>query len=524
MSLPNIRSVRAWLAIPLFVLVISAIGSTTYTVLSQKELSANTAELAQTAMPFIVTLSDISNAMNSAYLAERSALMMSVKSPDFAKLQETHHAALEEASSGLERLAGFSVDQANQTKLDTAQTDFVQWAETTRKVFELRAKDSRMSRLLAIDLSGGDSLSQFDTFKTLVRGITNDYLATTTGKVETSVKNSERVIFNLSVIGALSTLFGVFVAYFLPARLSRRLNDINDRVNDIAQGDGDLTRRIGITGHDEISQIAGSFDQFSESLHDTILQAKIASSAVANSAHEISSGNQSLATQTENQAAHIMKASSSLSALTESVSTTAGSTQEASRSAVAARELANTGNEVIRRTVIAMNEINESSRRIGDIIGVVDSIAFQTDVLALNAAVEAARAGEQGRGFAVVATEVRNLSQRSAEAASEIKGLIQNAYDKVDLGTQLVNESGETLEKIIESVIGVTGSMEQITAANSTQVDGIQGIDSMISKIGDSMQSTTAFVEEVAATSTQMVDRSSELLELISRFKLNETT
>lgn len=522
MKFPDLSSVRAWLAIPLFVLVASAIGSTAYTVYSQKKLSSSTADLAQQAMPFIVTLADISRAMNAAYLAERASLMMSVKSPDFLKLQASHAGALEEAAQGLDKLAQFSSGAADLARIETAKADFATWAETTRKVLKLRAQDKRMSRLLAIDLSSGDSLTQFETFKSFVRETTNQTLEATTAKVQDSVSDSESVSFQLTVIGALSALFGVFVAYFLPARLSQRLNDINERVTDIANGDGDLTKRIGIAGRDEISRIAGSFDQFSESLHSTILQAKIAASAVANSANEISSGNQSLATQTENQAANILNASGTLSELSDSVTKTADSTQEATQSAVSARTLASTGNEVIRRTVTAMNEISESSHRIGDIIGVVDSIAFQTDVLALNAAVEAARAGEQGRGFAVVATEVRSLSQRSAAAANEIKALIQNAYDKVELGTQLVNESGETLEKIIESVVGVSASMEEIASSNLSQVQGVQGIDSMISKIGDSMQSTTAFVEEIAVTSTQLVDRSNELLDLISRFKLNE--
>lgn len=522
MKLPDLRSVRAWLAIPLFILVLSAVGSTAYTVYSQKALARSTATLADKAMPFIVTLADISSAMNAAYLAERSSLMMSVKSPDFAKLQETHDEALAQAAGGLARLPELNTGDVAPEKLEQANADLAQWSETTRKVIALRAKDKRMSRLIAIDLSSGDSLSQFETFKSLIREITDHQLAATTSSVKASVADSESVSTQLTAIGGLSALFGLFVAYFLPARFSRRLNDINNRVTDIAQGDGDLTKRIGIAGKDEISRIAGSFDQFSESLHATILQAKLAASAVANSANEISSGNQSLSSQAENQVANILDASGTLSELSASVAKTADSTEEATQSAISARNMANTGNEVLGRTVTAMNEISESSHRILDIIGVVDSIAFQTDVLALNAAVEASRAGEQGRGFAVVANEVRNLSQRSAAAANEIRTLIQSSHEKIELGTRLVNESGETLEKIIESVVGVSASMEEISSSNNHQVAGVQGIDSMIVKIGDSMQGTTAFVEEMTATSLQLAELSSELLDLMSRFKLNE--
>ena len=239
-------------------------------------------------------------------------------------------------------------------------------------------------------------------------------------------------------------------------------------------------------------------------------------------AGEISQGNVDLSQRTEEQASSLQQTASSMEQLTSTVKQTADNAQQATRLSHTAHEEATKGGEVVGKTIEAMSEINAASKKIADIIGVIDEIAFQTNLLALNAAVEAARAGEQGRGFAVVAAEVRNLAQRSATAAKEIKGLINDSVEKVNHGTQLVDTSGQSLEEILNAVKKVNDIIAEIATASQEQSAGIDQINKAITQMDEVTQQNAALVEQAAAGSESLNDQAINLNQMMTVFKLKD--
>jgi len=295
-------------------------------------------------------------------------------------------------------------------------------------------------------------------------------------------------------------------------------------IEDISKGDGDLTKRLDDDGKDEIGRIARAFNEFADKIHDVLVTVKVASADIVTASKEIAMGNTNLSQRTEEQASSLEETASSMEEMTGTVKQNADSASEARQLAEANRERAVVGANVVTRTVSAMNEINASSTKIGDIISTIDGIAFQTNLLALNAAVEAARAGEQGRGFAVVASEVRSLAQRSAEAAKEIKGLIEDSVGKVKAGAQLVDESGKTLDDIIAGTQKMADIVAEIAAASIEQASGIDQVNNAVTQMDNMTQDNAALVEEAAAASRSMEEQAQVLMEQVNYFKLQEAS
>jgi methyl-accepting chemotaxis protein len=295
------------------------------------------------------------------------------------------------------------------------------------------------------------------------------------------------------------------------------------RMVDAANG-GDLTQRIPTEGRDGLTRrVGGGINSLVENMATVISQVKDAASEVHRGADEISQGNTNLSQRTEEQASSLEETASSMEEMTSTVKQNADNAGQANQLAVAARDQAEKGGAVVAKAVRAMGEINDSSKRIADIIGVIDEIAFQTNLLALNAAVEAARAGEQGRGFAVVATEVRNLAGRSATAAKEIKGLIQDSVKKVDEGSVLVTQSGATLEQIVSAVKKVTDIVAEIAAASQEQSAGIEQVNKAVMQLDELTQQNAALVEEASAASQSMADQARMLNETMGRYRVDDT-
>ena len=267
---------------------------------------------------------------------------------------------------------------------------------------------------------------------------------------------------------------------------------------------GDLSQAIEVHGKDEVADLQHAQKAMQEGLGALVSQVRYASESVATASQEIASGNQDLSSRTERAASNVQSMVSSISELLETVQQTASSAQTANQLASAASTQAQRGGTVVAHVVTSIHEISGSSRKIGDIIGLIDSIAFQTNILALNAAVEAARAGEQGRGFAVVASEVRSLAGRSADAAKEIKTLINTSVEKVDGGAALVAQAGQTMNEIVSSVQRVTDIMGEITAAASEQSDGIAEVNRAVGQLDQMTQQNAALVEESAAAASSM--------------------
>ncbi|HEV8690320.1 MAG TPA: methyl-accepting chemotaxis protein [Ideonella sp.] len=287
----------------------------------------------------------------------------------------------------------------------------------------------------------------------------------------------------------------------------------------IAQGD--LTGEIQAKGHDEIAQLMGSLGTMKSGLARMVGQVRGNADSVATAAREIAQGNADLSQRTEQQAASLQRTASSMEELTATVSANAESARMADQQARSACEIAEKGGAVVNQVVSTMRGIEASSRKVGDIIGVIDDIAFQTNILALNAAVEAARAGEQGRGFAVVAGEVRALAQRSAEAAKEIKGLIGASVEQVEAGSQLVETAGTTMQQASESIRRVAETISQISEASSQQSQGLAKINETVVQMDHLTQQNAALVEQAAAAGASLQEQASRLLELMQAFRLS---
>jgi methyl-accepting chemotaxis protein len=286
-----------------------------------------------------------------------------------------------------------------------------------------------------------------------------------------------------------------------------------------AAQNGDLTRRIAENGKQEFfKRLAVGINGLVENMVGLVQQIKGAVNEVQTGAEEISRGNSNLSQRTEEQASSLEETASSMEEMTSTVKQTADNAGQANQLAMAARQQAERGGEVVSSAVTAMGGINAASKKIADIIGVIDEIAFQTNLLALNAAVEAARAGEQGRGFAVVATEVRNLAGRSATAAKEIKSLIQDTVAKVDQGSKLVDESGLVLEEIVTSVKKVTDIVAEIAAASREQSSGIEQVNKAVMQMDTTTQQNAALVEEAAAASQAIVEQAQSLNAMVARY------
>ena len=321
-----------------------------------------------------------------------------------------------------------------------------------------------------------------------------------------------------------SILAGVVLAivfgYFLIRSIATSLNLAIEVTHGVAQGD--LTQTITVKGRDEMAQLMEGLLAMRQSLVQVVSSVRQGSEGVATASAEIAQGNHDLSARTESQASALEQTAASMEELGSTVKQNADSARTANQLALSASSVAVQGGEVVGQVVQTMKGINESSRKIADIISVIDGIAFQTNILALNAAVEAARAGEQGRGFAVVASEVRSLAGRSAEAAKEIKSLIHASVQRVEQGTALVDKAGETMVEVVSSIKRVTDIMGEISAASSEQSAGVAQVGEAVTQMDQVTQQNAALVEEMAAAASSLKSQAQELVGTVAVFKLSD--
>ncbi|EPF16714.1 Aspartate chemoreceptor protein [Cedecea davisae] len=310
------------------------------------------------------------------------------------------------------------------------------------------------------------------------------------------------------------------VVHLLVGKVMARLGTIRDGMRAISSGTNDLSQRLPETGHDEVTEIAHAFNAFSDKLGLVMMQLRDSSASVKVAANEIAAGNQDLSARTEQAASSLRETASAVEQITASVANSNESAAQANTQAHCASEAAERGGEVVSKVITTMQAIEQASGKIGDITSVIDSIAFQTNILALNAAVEAARAGEQGRGFAVVAGEVRNLASRSAQAAKEIKGLIDSTTGSVADGSLYVRQAGEAMGKIEHSVGSVLGIMREINIATGEQMKGIQEINHAVSHLDRMVQQNAELVVQSAAAAQALQTQAGELAETAGHFRI----
>ncbi|MFT4243590.1 MAG: methyl-accepting chemotaxis protein [Acidovorax sp.] len=328
----------------------------------------------------------------------------------------------------------------------------------------------------------------------------------------------------MSALIGIGLLLGLAVliplTIFSVRSITRSLGQAQELAERIASGD--LSRDVAAMNQDEVGQLVASMGRMQESLRGLVRDVQDAAGSISTASSEIASGNHDLSQRTEQTAANLQETASSMELLTSTVRQSAQSSRQASDFATSAAEVAARGGAVVSQVVTTMDQITTSSRKIADITGVIDSIAFQTNILALNAAVEAARAGEQGRGFAVVASEVRSLAQRSAEAAREIKDLIGASVARVEDGSRLVSQAGQTMTEIVGSVRRVSDIIGEITASAAEQSDNIGQISQSVTQLDQMTQQNAALVEESTAASESLREQALHLASAVRQFKLRE--
>jgi methyl-accepting chemotaxis protein len=323
----------------------------------------------------------------------------------------------------------------------------------------------------------------------------------------------------LAGFGLLAVLLGGALAWWLTRSITVPLRKAVTLANAVAKGD--LSTRIDVQSTDEAGELMAALNTMNDNLNALVTQVRSGADSISTAAGEVASGNLDLSSRTEQQAGSLEESASALEELTGTVAQNADNALKGSELATSASSVASRGGAVVEQVVTTMGEINDASKKIVDIISVIDGIAFQTNILALNAAVEAARAGEQGRGFAVVAGEVRTLAQRSATAAKEIKVLIDASVAKVGAGTRLVGEAGATMQDVVASVQRVSDIMTEISAASREQSIGIEQVNGAIAEMDQVTQQNAALVEEAAAATESMQEQAQNLAQAVSVFKLD---
>jgi len=424
----------------------------------------------------------------------------------------------------------------NSELLDHYQKDLVSndtEAALIKKLMEARAEFTRGSEEFLAVSRKGDAASNAQALKLLyaLRPVNDRYIQWIKDDIQFNKDLGDQEVKTVgeTVNSAhMGILIGIFVSVLLAALIALYITrgivqPIGMAVETLEKvADGDLTATLEVESKDEVGLMAKALNRAVERLNSTIREVAESAASASSSSQQLAAAAESISSGAQQQASSLEETSASLEEITAAVRHSADNAHQASQLAAGSKDSAQQGQEVVASAITAMAEINVASAKISDIISTIDEIAFQTNLLAVNAAVEAARAGDEGRGFAVVASEVRSLAQRSAVAAKEIKGLIQDSLRKVEAGSELVNRSGETLQGIVGSVRRVTDIVGEIAAASGEQSTGIEQVNTAMTQMDQVTQSNSAQTEELSATAQALADQSARLMELVSTFTLGQ--
>jgi methyl-accepting chemotaxis protein len=481
---------------------------------SMNRVNQASSDLAENWMPSVRAVMDLRSDVGELRRWELAHLLNDQASTmaDYEKRIDDTLATLKKHRDAYEKLISSPEEKATASEFDKNLAAFMidhgKMMELSRANKKVEARDvaagssaktlglitENVNKLVKINVDGGDAAS-------------ND-----------ATRIFENARITSIVLLVLNIGIGMVLAMWVAKIVAAPLKEAVSLARDVA--DGDLTRSIDVKSACETGQLMQALKDMTGNLQNLVSQVRHGTDTIATASSEIASGNQDLSSRTEQQASSLEETASSMEELTSTVKQNADNARQANQLAQSASGIALKGGDVVGQVVGTMASINESSRKIVDIISVIDGIAFQTNILALNAAVEAARAGEQGRGFAVVAGEVRNLAHRSAAAAKDIKLLISDSVEKVETGSALVNQAGETMNEIVTSITRVTDIMSEITSASVEQSAGIEQVNTAIVQMDQVTQQNAALVEEAAAAAESMQDQAARLSEVVSVFKL----
>ena len=432
---------------------------------------------------------------------------------EFKDLIAATSAQISEVQKSLESMALSEADKAQMAKIAAARKTMTDLRGQARK---LKGDGQQDQAVVLVKQSYNPAVAAY--LQTLRDFVQQQQQTAEVRQREMAVSRMLTVKIAAVAVGLL--LLAIIVgAYYLIGSIQRPLEQASGLAERIAGGD--LSMQESVTRGDEFGDLLRSLYTMSSALGRMVHQVRQSTDSIAIASAEIATGNHDLSSRTEQTSSNLQQTAAAMEQFTSTIQQSAGSAQQASSLAAGATGVARRGGEVVTQVVVTMQDINHSSKKIADIIGVIDGIAFQTNILALNAAVEAARAGEQGRGFAVVASEVRSLAQRSAEAAKEIKQLISASVEKVEAGSRLVTDAGTTMTDIVQSVQRVTDMIGEITAASSEQSAGVSQVNQAIGNLDQMTQQNAALVEESAAAAQSLREQADQLAQVVSMFKVN---
>ncbi|QEA12633.1 methyl-accepting chemotaxis protein [Comamonas flocculans] len=465
----------------------------------------------------LTQVADLRTALGDLRRAEQDIVINASNVLEVGGLREHWHKTLAAMQAELAKVRAQQADNAEFTTLvDRTLGELKAYAESIDPVFQ-RVQDAQIDGAAAAAYAG-EFKQHTDTSDQLLSELAQQARA----HMDEARQDIDARSSLMSAIIAALLLLALLVLVPLTLASVRSITVSLARARELAQhiAAGDLTRDVNVLHGDEVGQLVQAMGRMQGELRALVRRVQEATGNIDTASGEIAMGNQDLSQRTEQTAARLQEAASLMDTLATALQNSAASSQHASSSAASAAQVAERGGEVVARVVDTMNEISQSSHKIGDITGVIDGIAFQTNILALNAAVEAARAGEQGRGFAVVASEVRSLAQRSAEAAREIKDLIGSSSAKVEDGARLVAQAGETMTELVQSVRRVSGTIAEITASANEQRDSIGQVHESVRELDQMTQQNAALVEESAAASQSLREQASQLTLAVRQFKL----
>jgi len=466
--------------------------------------------------PKVAMVHGVESNLNQIARSMRNVIIVSEQEMITKELATIHAArsGIQETLSKLEKQIQSEKGKDLFKKVLDIRAKYVVHQEAFMKLAAEGKKDEA-TKLLLSDLRR-DQLAYFDALDLLAK-FQGELMKSAGEDAVTEYHNARDLMLGLA---AVAILLAVGIAVWITRSITRPLNAAVGLAQKVAAGD--LTSEIEVKTTDETGVLLRALKDMNDNLRNIVTEVRSGTETVAGVTKQIASGNADLSQRTEEQASSLEETASSMEELTSTVKQNTENARQANQLAATASDIATKGGEVVNEVVSTMSGISDSSKKIVDIIGVIDGIAFQTNILALNAAVEAARAGEQGRGFAVVASEVRTLAQRSAAAAKEIKELITDSVHKVDGGTKLVNEAGKTMEDIVSAVRRVTQIMTDITAAAEEQSSGIEQVNQAVMQMDQVTQQNAALVEEAAAAAESMQEQAQALSAAVAVFKLAE--
>ncbi|MFZ2325843.1 MAG: methyl-accepting chemotaxis protein, partial [Rhodoferax sp.] len=516
MNLSDIK-ISVKLGAVFLILVVSTALAGAFAMFELAKINGNTEEMATNWLPSVSLAGDLQIHLNTIRRAEMQHVMAVLgeeKSPEEDRINAAKAKIAEVGNQYKALVSGPEEEKV----LDEYQKNLARYYEAQKKLLEL-SNIGPAEAIASVAYMNGESQSALRAlFKTL------DTMITLNKQGAEAAYNSAKSTYSVARGGLLlAVLIAVALAAGLGLWITRLITRPLGAAVLAAQGfaKGDLTVSLDAKGKDEISLLLHAMEDMRLSLAGVVTNVRRGSESVANASAEIAQGNHDLSSRTEQQASALEETAASMEELGSTVRGNAESALHANQLAAEASTVATQGGEVVNQVVETMKGINESSRKISDIISVIDGIAFQTNILALNAAVEAARAGEQGRGFAVVASEVRSLAGRSADAAKEIKMLINASVERVEQGTSLVDKAGETMGKVVASIKRVTDIMVEISASSNEQAAGVAQVGEAVSHMDNATQQNAALVEQMAAAASSLKQQSQELVQVVSTFKLS---